>query len=108
VGATLDAALAFGLLGAHHYSAQSAALLVSDALRPAVLQHVLSGGDDYELVFTAPAHCRATVQAAAQASQTPVTRIGRIDAQPGLRVVDAQGQPLKNAFRSFDHFATKG
>lgn len=108
VGATLDAALAFGLLGAHHYSAHSAVLLASDALRPAVLQHVLSGGDDYELVFTAPAHCRAAVQAAAQASQTLVTRIGQIDAQPGLRVVDAQGQPLKNAFRSFDHFAAKG
>jgi thiamine-monophosphate kinase len=34
-----------------------------------------------------------------------VTRIGRIDAQPGWRVVDAQGRALPANFESFDHFA---
>jgi thiamine-monophosphate kinase len=107
LGATLDTALTFGLLGAHHYSAQSAALLGAPALRSTVLQHVLSGGDDYELVFTAAASQRSAVQAAALASHTPVTRIGRIDSTPGLRLLDAQGQPLDHHFRSFDHFAAK-
>jgi len=68
------------------------------------LQYVLAGGDDYELVFCAPPGQRAAVLAAALASATPVTRIGRIDAQTGLRLVDAQGAPVANRFASFDHF----
>jgi thiamine-monophosphate kinase len=68
------------------------------------LQCVLAGGDDYELVFTAPAAQRAAVQAASAASATPVTRIGQIDAAPGLRLVDGHGAPVANTFTSFDHF----
>jgi thiamine-monophosphate kinase len=66
---------------------------------------VLGGGDDYELVFTAPPAQRAAVQAASIASATPVTRVGQIEAAPGLRLIDAQGAPLANTFASFDHFA---
>jgi thiamine-monophosphate kinase len=105
VGATLDTTAAFALLGAHHTSAQSAALLAQPELHGTVLQHVLSGGDDYELVFTAPLAARHAVQQAASASQTTVTRIGQIDAAPGLRLQDAQGKPLHLALQSFDHFA---
>lgn len=66
----------------------------------------LAGGDDYELVFSAPSDeaGRAAVAAAAAASGTPVQRIGRIEAEPGLRLVDAAGQPLLTQFSSFDHF----
>ena len=65
----------------------------------------LAGGDDYELLFTAPAHQRTAVADAARSSQTPVTRIGQIDARPGLRLQDKLGQPLPDSFVSFDHFA---
>jgi thiamine-monophosphate kinase len=106
-GATLDTSAALVLLGCQHYTASTQVLLRSEAMRPIVLQHVLSGGDDYELVFTAAASRRGAVQAAASASQTPVTRIGQIDAQPGLRLLDAQGQALDHRLRSFDHFAAK-
>jgi hypothetical protein len=41
-----------------------------------------SGGDDYELCFTAPARQREAVLKAAQSAGTTVTRIGQIDAQP--------------------------
>ena len=71
----------------------------------AALDCALAGGDDYELLFTAPPSARDAVQQAARASQTPVTRIGQIDAQPGLRLLDPQGQPLAQRFGSFDHFA---
>ena len=43
------------------------------------LEHVLAGGDDYELAFTAPAAQREAVQAAAKKSHTAVTRIGQIE-----------------------------
>jgi thiamine-monophosphate kinase len=69
-----------------------------------MLQCVLGGGDDYELVFTAPATSRAAVQAASIASATPVTRVGQIDSIPGLRLVDAHRTPVANTFASFDHF----
>ncbi len=105
-GATLDTSLAVHLLGAHHYSAQAGALLADAALRPQVLQHVLSGGDDYELVFTAAPAQRNAVQAAAVSSNTTVTRVGCIEAAPGLRLLGPAGQTLLDTdFHSFDHFA---
>ena len=64
----------------------------------------LSGGDDYELLFTAPAAAREAVQQAAQANGTAATRIGRIEALPGVRLVDADGHPITTTFTSFDHF----
>jgi thiamine-monophosphate kinase len=64
----------------------------------------LAGGDDYELLFTAPAAARNAVQTAAAQATTAVTRIGSIDAQPGLRLIDAAGQVLDNAYVGFDHF----
>jgi thiamine-monophosphate kinase len=65
----------------------------------------LAGGDDYELLFTAPATQRAAVTQAGQASQTPVTRIGQIRAEPGVLLLDRQGGVLANHYASFDHFA---
>ncbi len=68
-------------------------------------QCTLAGGDDYELLFTAPRQHRAAVAAAAAQCQTAVTCIGQVQAEPGLRLVDAQGQPVEHRFASFDHFA---
>ena len=67
---------------------------------------VFSGGDDYELAFTALPSARQAIQALAITSKTPVTRIGVIQAEPGLRLVDGAGQPIDMQFASFDHFAT--
>ena len=65
----------------------------------------LAGGDDYELLFSAPASARAQVMQAAASSQTAVTRIGTIERESGLRLVDADGWKLPNNYSSFDHFA---
>ncbi len=70
-----------------------------------LLQCALAGGDDYELAFTAAPAQRAAVQAAGAASATPVTRIGRITPEPGLRLLDRTGGTLQGRFASFDHFA---
>jgi thiamine-monophosphate kinase len=66
----------------------------------------LSGGDDYELVFTAPEHLRSAIVAASEAARTQVTRIGKITASPQLTLVDSQGRLVANTFSSFDHFKT--
>lgn len=72
------------------------------AAQPQALQQacLLAGGDDYELVFTAPKGARLPDVG------VPLTRIGRIDAEPGLRVVDARGAPVAHGLQSFDHFKT--
>jgi len=69
------------------------------------IEYALAGGDDYELVFTAAPASRDAVQAAARGTGTRATRIGRIEAEGGLRLVDAHGQPVRRTWGSFDHFA---
>jgi thiamine-monophosphate kinase len=64
-----------------------------------------AGGDDYELCFTAPPQNSAAIVAAAARCGTPVTRVGIIEAAPGLRFVDAGGHPLELGVAGFDHFA---
>ena len=66
---------------------------------------VLAGGDDYELCFTAAPDKHDAVAAAAQSAGVAVTRIGRITAEPGLTVIDADGQPLPIEHTGYDHFA---
>ena len=70
-----------------------------------LLRCVLSGGDDYELVFTAPPASQQSVEAAALSSGTPITRIGRITPGRGLVVMEDNGDVVHHDFRSFDHFA---
>jgi thiamine-monophosphate kinase len=80
------------------------------AAQPVSVQRecLLAGGDDYELLFTAPASSADAVRAAGVASGTPVTCVGRIEpASEGLKVyAGAHGrEPLDlAAFASFDHF----
>jgi thiamine-monophosphate kinase len=64
-----------------------------------------AGGDDYELCFTAPAANRGAILAAGERCGTPVTRVGSIEAAPGLRLVDRDGKPLLLDLRGWDHFA---
>jgi thiamine-monophosphate kinase len=100
VGATIDTSNAISLI-----AIQSTNKLATGQFNHELqLKYVMSGGDDYELAFTAPVHMRDAVQAAALASNTPVTRIGHIEAEPGLRLTNAQGQSLPNNYGSFDHF----
>ena len=101
VGATLDTSIALSLMAARRHADWRPDLLSPEQQ----LEFVLAGGDDYELAFTAPISARSAVQAAAAQAATPVTRIGSLDAEPGLQLLDAQGRHLTNHFFSFDHFA---
>jgi thiamine-monophosphate kinase len=80
----------------------------SDVLRamPEALQRVctLAGGDDYELIFTAPPGLANQVEEASRTAGVPVTRIGRMTADAGLRLLDRDGLAVANTFGSFDHF----
>ena len=86
-----------------------AALPVASALQPLPeaerLECLLNGGDDYELVFTAPTSARDAIERAAAPSGTPVQLIGRIDEGHGLRLLGPDGQARSLPARGFDHFA---
>jgi len=69
-------------------------------------QCLLTGGDDYELLFTAPAVQDAAVRAAAARAGVAVTRIGFIEAAPGLRLRDGAGGEVQSSEAAFDHFAS--
>jgi thiamine-monophosphate kinase len=74
--------------------------------RAVQLECLLAGGDDYELLFSAPARLRDAVQATAQQAGVAVSRIGGIEAEHGLRLRDGDGRPLAQQFTAFDHFKT--
>ena len=104
VGATIDTSIAIDLIAACAHSNWAAGLISLQKQ----LQYVLAGGDDYELAFSAPPSARQAVQHAAHLAGTPVTRIGQIEATPGLRLIDASGHALSGdlgEFGAFDHFA---
>ena len=101
VGACIDTSRTIKLIAAGAGAASAGGRFDPELLQ----QCTLAGGDDYELAFTASAGRRADVAAAALASSTPVTRIGVVQAAPGLRLVDAAGQPVAQRYASFDHFA---
>ena len=86
-----------------------AALPVAPALQPLAdadrLECLLNGGDDYELLFTAPASARDHILRAGTASATPVQRIGCITAEAGLRLLGPDGRVRPMSARSYDHFA---
>lgn len=64
-----------------------------------------SGGDDYELCFTAPADAGADIGAVSAQLGLRFTRIGRIVAGEGVHPVDAKSQPWSSPQRGYDHFA---
>lgn len=75
--------------------------LCSAAGPEARLRLALGGGDDYELLFTAPAAHRA--QLAALEAGAVLRRIGVMSATAGVRIDGAP--PEREAGHGFDHFA---
>jgi thiamine-monophosphate kinase len=69
-------------------------------------QFTLAGGDDYELCFTAPEQRRQQILTIAADSGVELSRVGLIEAAPGLRLVDGGGEPLQLTVASFDHFTS--
>lgn len=100
VGARIDTSIAIKLIAIQAVDTAAQPIFDTETL----LCCTLSGGDDYELLFTAPPGQRGAVEAAGRATATPVTRIGIIEAEQGLRLVDAMGEAVPASYLSYDHF----
>ena len=86
------------------------ALPVSSALNAAFdaatcRELALAGGDDYELCFTVPAGRASDVAAALAQTGCGATRIGRIVAGSGVRVLDAHGSEVVTPRAGWEHFS---
>ncbi len=104
VGATIRTEITINLIATYADYTRAAGQFDAFLSEKQRLNCVLAGGDDYELVFTAPASAQAAVLAASAQANVRVTRIGQIDAAPGIRLLDAQGQLQPDDYDSFDHF----
>ncbi len=85
---------------------EAAEIPLSEAGRmlPGARSSALSGGDDYELLFTLPAERRSLLPTLAEQLDLPLTVIGRIRAEPGLEVVDEEGRPMRLDRLGWRHF----
>lgn len=72
------------------------------AREPGRLAEILTGGDDYELLFTAPPGARGSIARAAAA--VAVTRIGTIAVGTGVEIEDATTLGLALQNKGFQHF----
>jgi thiamine-monophosphate kinase len=83
---------------------------LSAAARPAVEADpsldgaVLGGGDDYELLFTAAAGRGDAVAAVATSLDLPLTAVGRVTEEDGVRVIDADGAEIAVPRPGYRHF----
>jgi thiamine-monophosphate kinase len=67
---------------------------------------LLAGGDDYELVFSAPASKRQEIEAAGRNLGIPLALVGAVvSGDPVVRLRDARGQLVSSTRKGFDHFA---
>jgi thiamine-monophosphate kinase len=65
------------------------------AADPDLLVRILTGGDDYELLFAAPPDAEAEIAALGAALNLPITPIGRCEPGQGVRAVDRDGAALE-------------
>ncbi|KAB2935028.1 MAG: thiamine-phosphate kinase [Candidatus Contendobacter sp.] len=70
----------------------------------AAIVTALASGDDYELCFTVPPERVAWLESVARGWECRCTRIGVITAEPGLRLVRADGSAFRLERLGYDHF----
>ncbi|MGA1875790.1 MAG: thiamine-phosphate kinase [bacterium] len=79
---------------------------IAQAFHKPYLSYALSGGEDYELLFTChPDRAREARQLIEQGTGTQVSIIGRItDKYEGIRLIDSHGHTVPAPESGFDHF----
>jgi thiamine-monophosphate kinase len=69
-----------------------------------MLRLAATGGDDYELCFTAPPAARDAITALAGAADCSITLIGKVVAGSGITWLDAAGNAVDMPAESYQHF----
>jgi thiamine-monophosphate kinase len=74
------------------------------AVDASLLAAPLVGGDDYELLFTAPADAFDAIANIARETSVPVGPIGHVEPGGSVRVIDERGAPIVMAEGGYRHF----
>jgi len=75
------------------------------AIAPDLIETVMTGGDDYELLFAASPDAASAIDSAARQSNTRTTRIGKlVPKADGIVALDASGAVLSFKQAGFRHF----
>jgi thiamine-monophosphate kinase len=82
----------------------SAAARAAVAAEPGLRPHLATGGDDYELLFTAPENAAAAIAALSARFGLPLTPIGRVETATGVRLVDADSRAVATGTAGWRHF----
>ncbi len=82
----------------------SAALAIEAIEGPGLTSGLLSGGDDYELLFTIDPDDHARVSDLGKKCGVAIAEIGQIVNTEGVQVVDAGGQTIKLERSGYSHF----
>jgi thiamine-monophosphate kinase len=75
------------------------------AANPTLNIAVTGGGDDYELLFTAPAGAAESIAQASAAVGVPVIAIGAMEKGDGVALLDAAGREVKVEQKGYAHFS---
>ncbi|WP_445779005.1 AIR synthase-related protein, partial [Shewanella sp.] len=79
------------------------ASLKANLSREDALSYALTGGEDYELLFTVPESQRGAIDTALIHAGVKFVKIGQICAGDKLKLID-DGKPFVPVSRSFEHF----
>ena len=71
---------------------------------PHIADSILSGGDDYELLFTASPKSRKAVLQAAASCGVNVARIGQMLSGSGVVILDAENAEIAVTTAGYTHF----
>jgi thiamine-monophosphate kinase len=87
----------------------SAAARAAIGADPRRLATVLGGGDDYEILFTAPPTAASALAQLSRELAVPITAIGRVEAapigsKPQVMILDESGKPLAFDREGWTHF----
>ena len=80
-----------------------AARAVAESSRD-ILPRLAAAGDDYELLFAAPAGATEAIAVLSSLLQIPITEIGRIEAGTGVRLIDDDGRAIQVEATGYRHF----
>jgi thiamine-monophosphate kinase len=88
-------------LGALPLSAAARAIVDAE---PEICPRLAAGGDDYELLFAAPAASTQAISTLSSQLRLPLTVIGAIERGTGVRLVDAGGRAIPLSHTGYRHF----
>lgn len=94
VGASVD-------VGALPLSPAARAVL---AVAPDLMERIVGGGDDYEILAAVPPEAASAFEAAARTAGVEVAAVGRVEAEAGARFCDATGREVAFRPSGFRHF----